>query len=312
MRLSSAYREALALDQAAGDEDNAAVDLGLLGIVAWLSGRLDEAEKLCQQALARQMQSKDWSNMATTLLTLASVAEARGNTQEATGYRERASLAERRVNLKPGHVGNKYEPFPDLYGRFQAIQQLSDLVAVVGGGIVSTLRWLGGRGGKPANAASPLTDPARARAAARRYVFRFGTVVGFAALALGGLCVVVSLFVHDLSSSWLGITVAIILVCILVLVLPHPAFAAFIVASQTRFRDGVYAGLFAGVIVAAGGGGIFGMLDALRHPRSAMVVHLLVGVIVDVLLYVGVFVLIWLIPSLALALVGSLLGDKSR
>src|SRR5258708_6270650 len=38
------YREALALDQAFGDEDKAAVDLSLLGEVAWLSGQLDEAE----------------------------------------------------------------------------------------------------------------------------------------------------------------------------------------------------------------------------------------------------------------------------
>jgi tetratricopeptide (TPR) repeat protein len=92
------YREALGFDQTFGDENNVAVDLSLLGEVAWLSGRLDEAERLCRQALTLYTRdSVSPGNVASTLLTLAAVARERGHPWQARLYLLRSSLAKRSV-----------------------------------------------------------------------------------------------------------------------------------------------------------------------------------------------------------------------
>jgi tetratricopeptide (TPR) repeat protein len=89
------YREALGLDQAFGDVNNIAVDLSLLGEIAWLSGQFDEAERLCHQALTLyKRDSVSHGNVASTLLTLASVARERSHPWKARYYGLRRRLAQ--------------------------------------------------------------------------------------------------------------------------------------------------------------------------------------------------------------------------
>ena len=90
------YHQALAIDQAIGDDVNEGVDLGLLGQVAWLRGQLDEAERFAWQALAIHKRSRYWRNAlnaATTLITLGEVARERGQRWRAKFYFFRSQLA---------------------------------------------------------------------------------------------------------------------------------------------------------------------------------------------------------------------------
>jgi tetratricopeptide (TPR) repeat protein len=80
------YHQALAIDQASGDTFDAGVDVALLGQVAWLAGRLDEADALCRQALALHRRAGDRRNVASTLATLGQVARERGQRGQETVY----------------------------------------------------------------------------------------------------------------------------------------------------------------------------------------------------------------------------------
>ncbi len=90
------YQGALTIDQAHGNNFDAGVDLGLLGQVAWLSGRWDDAERYARQALAfhkRYGSGPGHRNTITTLITLGEVARERGQHWRAQLYFLRSKLA---------------------------------------------------------------------------------------------------------------------------------------------------------------------------------------------------------------------------